>query len=60
MKVIIITTINLLFTGFRLWKILKRSLDSKYNNISKFYNLLSEFKIHKVISTKTRECKKGL
>ena len=35
----------------------RRSLESKYNDISKFYSLLDKFKPHKVITTKTRERK---
>ena len=48
---IIIITIKLLFTG---------SLGSKYNEISEFYKLLCEFKMHSVITIETEERKKGL
>ena len=37
------------FENFR-----KRSLGSKYSNISKFYNLLNEFKTHKATTTETK------
>ena len=59
MKVIIITImIVLLFTNFIDFKNFKnKSLGSKYNNISKFYNLLKEFKEHQVINPETKECK---
>ena len=57
MKTNVIMTINLLFTGFaETFK--KRSLGSEYNDTSEFYKLLSEFKIHKVIPTDTREHRK--
>ena len=58
MKVIIITTIiNLLSTSFTETLKTWRSLESKYNDISKFYSLLDKFKPHKVITTETRERK---
>ena len=41
-------------------KFKKSSLGPIYNGISKFYKLLSEFKMHNAITTETRECKKGL
>ena len=34
-----------------------KSLGSKYSNISKFYNLLKEFKEHQVINPETKERK---
>ena len=43
------------FENFR-----KRSLGSKYSDISKFYNLLGEFKKHNVITFETKERKQGL
>ena len=39
-------------------KFKKRSLGSECNDTSEFYKILSEFKIHKIIPTKTRERRK--
>ena len=41
-------------------KFLKMSLGSIYNDISEFSKLSCEFKIHSVITTETKELKKGL
>ena len=46
------------YRGFE--KILKMSLGSKYNDISEFYKLFGEFKMHNVIITETKSVEKGL
>ena len=59
-KVIIIITINLLFTGFtEALKNFKKPLGSKYSDISEFYELSGEFKMHNGIATETKQQKKG-
>ena len=52
------------FTFYRFYrdveKFLKRSLGSRYNEISEFFKFLSEFKMRKVITAETRECTKRI
>ena len=58
MKVILITTIPLLFTSFTETLNSKyRSLESKYNDANKFYSTLNQFKNHKTNTDETQQCK---
>ena len=60
MRVILIMTINLLYTGFRetLKNLKKMSLDSKHDKINDLHTLLNEFiDTHKTITTGTKNRK---
>ena len=57
MKVILIMILGMLF--YRDFEIFKRmlSVDSKHGKLTEFYKLLSDFKNHKPINNKTKNCK---
>ena len=60
MRVILIMTLGALFTGFtETLKTSKKmvSIDSKQGEFKRFYKLLSEFEIHKSITTETKNRK---